>query len=450
MRPRCTLTAVIVAFGLLSLAAIFIATSILHSSQAGGPILFYKDGTGPFKTQFVGEILRDKPLGNGNGAPTRPPSLDEELPILSPHIPIESKLSDRNNNLAPPLHVDDENSIWCTVKRLFNAGKTSPQELIRALRTTDPLQVDGGPSAFVCPQDAQRQRLSDNELPRWEDLARFRNGDPATWIFYQHLRKAGGTGFCQLATDNMGRSRIPPYYCMVDNRGSLATPPWNNSEYTVNALITRGFRITANEWDVFYESMFGWPGAVFATTIRDPIDRIFSQYRFEHLERRDGSTTQKRVTAKQYYNQLKGWTMGANYYIKTFEGSPDTKIAQPKTGDFYWTYHKFNNREITWEMFVSALRNIMKFQVIFVTEWLDATSPIVLNHTLGWTVPPKKVLPHEVQALRGNAKSITAEQAIPPDDYNYLLLENALDLLFFRCVQRIYLERLKCDMIGAV
>lgn len=48
--------------------------------------------------------------------------------------------------------------------------------------------------------------------------------------------------------------------------------------------------LIANEWDAYYKAFKdAYKGAVFATTMRDPVDRYYSQYRFEHLERRDGS-----------------------------------------------------------------------------------------------------------------------------------------------------------------
>ena len=361
----------------------------------------------------------------------------------APALPLQfgsKSLYTKENNykISPP--------IMNIIKELFELEKKDPQKLISILKHDDPLGVEVGPELFKCPAEVGSSRLTSDSMVDADRIRRFQEGDIDTWIFYQHLRKAGGTGFCQLATDNLGKHRVPSYYCMIDNRGSLATPPWNDPAYTTSQLKQRGYRITSNEWDVFYESMFEWPGALFATTIRDPIDRIYSQYRFEHLERRDGSSDEKRVSAREYYNSMKSWTMGANYYIKTFEGSPDSRIAEAGTSDFYWTYHKFNKRSISWEMFSKALRNIMRYHLIFVTEWLEPSSTVVLNKTIHWNIPPKQVLPHEVQAKREKKKSLHAEEAIPKEDYNYLLLENLLDLLYFKCVQRVYLERLKCDI----
>ncbi|CAM9813092.1 unnamed protein product, partial [Ectocarpus fasciculatus] len=331
------------------------------------------------------------------------------------------------------------------LERLFQLGVKNPDLLIQELKNGDPLNVSLGPDGFICPTEPGTA-LSDPAAADADRLTRFVAAEPGTWIFYQHLRKAGGTGFCQLATDNLKKGEVPPYYCMVDRRGSLATPPWNDPTYTTQKLRNGKFRISANEWDVFYESMFQWPGAIFATTMRDPIDRIYSQYRFEHLEHRDGSGKEaKRKQAKEYYLSQRGWTMGNNYYIKTFLGDQDKTPAKAGTGDFYWTYSKYRQKKLTWDMFDSALRNIMRFHLIFITEWLEPSSTAILNRTLHWTVPPKQVLPHEVQALRRIKVSSSAEDKMPPDDYLYILRDNIFDLLFFRAVQRIYLERLNCQ-----
>ena len=127
----------------------------------------------------------------------------------------------------------------------------------------------------------------------------------------------------------------PGYYCMPDRKGSMATHPWNNPNYLVEQMtkyeystfphtpqlptltptpistltptttttpnttqtatptttptttqtpypqpiLSKGYRITANEWDAFYEEFLDLPGAVFASSFREPVDRWYSQYR---------------------------------------------------------------------------------------------------------------------------------------------------------------------------
>jgi hypothetical protein len=63
---------------------------------------------------------------------------------------------------------------------------------------------------------------------------------------------------------------------MVDNKGSLATPPWNDERKVLQALRSGQSpprRVTSNEWDVFESRMGAWEGAVLATTFRHPVDR---------------------------------------------------------------------------------------------------------------------------------------------------------------------------------
>jgi hypothetical protein len=202
--------------------------------------------------------------------------------------------------------------------------------------------------------------------------------------------------------------------------------------------------MVANEWDVIYDRHFFIPNVVLATTFRHPIDRWYSQYRFEHLEHRDGSTAASQPTPfPKWYDSSKSWTMGTNYYVSTFEGTEDG--VEPKhKGDFYWTYHKFWNKPMTWDMFAKATLNIRRFHLILITEWLDSSS-VLLNRVLGWHVPPKQVLPHESQALRDTHRSVGARASLSEADYNRITEENIFDLLFFHIVKRIYLERLICE-----
>ncbi len=180
---------------------------------------------------------------------------------------------------------------------------------------------------FACP--SPEERLTQPDLRRMEIAAQFREGKG--FVFFQHLRKAGGTGFCDLAQRSMP-GKTPPYFCMPDSRGTLATPPWNTT-WLLDRMAAKGFRIAANEWDAFPRSKFAMAvrgvgfsflklaylythqlqcnshrqfltpithphpphhnhqNAVFATVMRDPTDRWYSQYRFEHAEHRDRSST---------------------------------------------------------------------------------------------------------------------------------------------------------------
>jgi hypothetical protein len=196
-------------------------------------------------------------------------------------------------------------------------------------------------------------------------------------------------------------------------------------------------------------------GAVFATTLRDPVDRWYSQYRFEHVEKRDNSQGTK--SFGDWYRENKRWTMGENYYIKTFVGTenpPDDEVLKrrgPKGnpvvhGEFYWTYNKFRGPELKWEEFESALDVVLRFHVVLILEWLD-DSQGMLRELLNWQEAPRQVLPHESQAKRANKKSKSAKDTLPPEVYKVAREGNALDYLFFDFTRRIFLERLACGPV---
>jgi hypothetical protein len=244
-------------------------------------------------------------------------SVAENVTLLAPKpspivldAPLQVDLAPRPDPVpsTPQAQAPTEKSISELIKELFEMGQHSPSTLVHTLETANPFSLPSSPDLFVCPSLAMR--VSSPELVNHTRAEEFRAGKPGTWLFYQHLRKAGGTGFCDLAQSNLPRQQTPPYFCMIDNRGSLATAPWNDEEYLMSRMERANYRITANEWDAYYPSMGQWRGAVLATTFRHPVDRWYSQYRFEHLEHRDGSKSDApRKPFRTWYNNNKGWTM---------------------------------------------------------------------------------------------------------------------------------------------
>jgi hypothetical protein len=403
-------------------------------------------------------------------APTRPPIPDTPVtkpePSLLPQppaaaaitFPAQDSVSTHNNNShgsvptpsLPPSNILDE------VRRLFRLGKSHPAALLEELETTDVFGTND-PLSFTCPVDryARIESLPGGTFNSTR-AALFKAGRPESWLFYQHLRKAGGTGFCELARKNMKRSTIPPYYCMPDNRGSLATPPWNQEEYVLKQLRLKGHRLASNEWDTYQSYMGTWADAVYATTFRDPVDRWYSQYKFEYLEHRDGSdkNAPRPITMMQWYKSNRNWMMTPNYYIKTFLGTVDMGVPHG-TGDFYWTYHKFQHYSIAEKDFLLALTNLRKFNLVLVLEWLDLDiTRTALDRVLGWTAPPTKVRPHDGQAPNRESaqvdaaiRSSSSKKVLPHADYLFIAEDNALDMLFYHVVLRMFLERSACDML---
>ncbi|CAM9726146.1 unnamed protein product [Ectocarpus sp. 12 AP-2014] len=348
---------------------------------------------------------------------------------------------------------------WDLVEKLHSIGVANPGELARLLEEEDPFEIAvDSPDRFQCPA-SEADRFS---LPDIRDHVRekdFKSGEG--FIYYQHLRKAGGTGFCEMAgrreRQNMPAREVPMYHCMPDNRGAMATPPWSDKDFLLEKMKKNGHRITANEWDAFPMSHLTLPGAVFGTTFRHPVDRWYSQYRFEHVEHRDGSDPEKEsMPFHVWYKRMRPYIMGDNYYVKTFCGKPNPpteKLMQdlnakgnPKhTNDLSWSYHKFNRwkDKVTWKDLEMAMEILRRFNLILILEFVD-DEMWALEEALGWTQARKQVLPHENQAKREVKKSISAKEALPSGVWSEILSANVFDLLLFHWAKRMYLERSAC------
>lgn len=144
--------------------------------------------------------------------------------------------------------------------------------------------------------------------------------------------------------------------------------------------------------------------------------------------------------------------MGTNYYTKTFIGDEDS-IPLDMKADFYWTYHKYYDHQrnidlryhLTWEDYLKAIDTLSSFSLILILEWIKSdVSHQIIDRILGWPVPPKQVLPHEVQAIRDVKKSVSVQDRLTPSEYITIAKENAIDLLFFDIAKRMFIERTIC------
>ncbi|KAG5175751.1 hypothetical protein JKP88DRAFT_337460, partial [Tribonema minus] len=310
---------------------------------------------------------------------------------------------------------------------------------------------------FKCPPRAER--WSEPDVRDLSAAEAFRGGDSGAFLYFQHMRKAGGTAICDLAKRNMPPHQVPRHYCMPDVRGAMATPPWSLREHLLAELRSKRLRMTANEWDALPRSQLTLPGAVFLTSLRHPLDRWYSQYRFEHLEHRDGEcmAASKQMVFTKWYPNFARDSQGNNYYVKTFCGAEnptptdlekikDKKGAVRYTKDLLWSWRKFKSwgKEVKWDDFLFAIDALRRFHLVLITELMDDGHPMI-EEVLGWRQPPKLVRPHEKMAHRkkGEAPSL-AREGLTLDEWNLLADGNAFDLLFYHYARRIYLERRAC------
>jgi len=119
-------------------------------------------------------------------------------------------------------------------KLVVDLAKLPPAETLTRLELDDPFGVraiakvlEGVPmdqtlqdllptltSVFTCPP--KEQRLSFPDQRNATKAQAFRDNTKGYFIFFQHLRKAGGTNVCTMATANLPRKNLPSYYCMPD------------------------------------------------------------------------------------------------------------------------------------------------------------------------------------------------------------------------------------------
>jgi hypothetical protein len=100
------------------------------------------------------------------------------------------------------------------VKNLFDIGVSNSTHLYKILTEDDVFDVFESPLLLnhSCPTN----RIDIPSVTNQHNLDLFLNNEKGSFIFYQHLRKAGGTGFCDLAKTNLGPRAVPAYYCMPD------------------------------------------------------------------------------------------------------------------------------------------------------------------------------------------------------------------------------------------
>jgi hypothetical protein len=325
--------------------------------------------------------------------------------------------------------------------RAFDAQLTEQETTLGRVLTIDEIQT-----LFTCPAEQDRITLPDARVE--QKAVDFRQDKPGTFLFFQHLRKAGGTNFCSLAEKNLPRRAQPPYYCMPDmgwtnNKRAGYLHDWSNEEIT-RRMKEQGYRIAGNEWENFDVSRHFELPAVFATSFRKPLDRALSQFRFECIEDRG-------CNIKDVH---KWWDTRVdlyNVYTKTFADPPPGEA--PK-------YFRGNAAKQRRKYMEEAIGTLSKFHLVISMEWLAYAGPLVKS-VLGWddlTALTTRVRPHIGQAKRedgqdknslGSASikkaSWVPEEYLDAAQYKKMSEDLALDEVLTDVAHRMFLERLVCE-----
>jgi hypothetical protein len=353
----------------------------------------------------------------------------------------------------PTMRYDDFKQVAMELARL------PPAETLRRLDEDDPFGVRSlvntsstsssrsGSSLLSLLPCPTHQRISLPDRRNHTRSFQFRNNVSGTFLYFQHLRKAGGTHFCTLAEDNLPKINLPPYYCMPDyqwHKSTSSTAKKNQQErcagclhhYTNDEIVTNmhAHRIAGNEWDSFDVSHhFDLDGATYVTSFRDPADRAVSQFRFECLESRGCHLP----TFDAFWRRRRELY---NVYTWTFSDvGRQGRILQ----DDQFANDRANAISI-------AMDTISQFHLVLNMEWLsDAERMIqtVLGFTNTQTIR-RKVRPHNAGLQRTdsfNARTLLQNNAT----YQLLRQSLALDEILTDVARRLFLERLVCPDLAS-
>jgi hypothetical protein len=281
------------------------------------------------------------------------------------------------------------------------------------------------------------------------------SSSPFSWLFFQHLRKAGGTHFCSMAQANLPKFAVPRYYCMPDYY-------WNHTEscagcltrfdngHMTNEMRRAKHRIAGNEWDNFERRFLDMSSTVvFATSFRKPLDRALSQFRFECVEGRgchESNVTRWWENRKDLYN----------VYTTTFADPPRTHNRLLTT---YLDGADSNHAAKRGELMAQAIDAVLQLHLVLSMEWLayagdQVTAVLGFRNISGLT---QRVRPHISQAQRKDAQETNALGAasitkaswdpqtyLSPEQFQHMSETLALDMVLTDAARRIFLERLVC------
>mmetsp|Transcript_10408 Transcript_10408/g.13772 ORF Transcript_10408/g.13772 Transcript_10408/m.13772 type:complete len:442 (+) Transcript_10408:139-1464(+) len=353
----------------------------------------------------------------------------------------------------------------------------NPSETIERLRSADPFETrafeqrllgeetrlgrilskEELESLFPCPDP--EDRISFPDARNASKAASYRNSELGYFIFFQHLRKAGGTQFCSLASKNIPRTKLPPYYCMPDYHwkdtiGSAGSLHHYTNKVIAQHMLGDGYAIAGNEWDTFDRlNHFDLP-AVIVTSFRKPLDRALSQYRFECVE--DRGCTAK--TIEQYWERRKQLH---NVYTRTFADPANQygEINRKILGSSFLGTNKEDSLKRK-QLIGDALDTIRKFHVVTSLEFIAYSEPMIQS-VLGFkntTSLTTRVRPHINQHQRKDGQnenkigaagvkkaSWDPETYLVPEQYKLMSETLALDEILTDAARRLFLERLICE-----
>eukprot|EP00538_Stauroneis_constricta_P004548 CAMPEP_0119555984 /NCGR_PEP_ID=MMETSP1352-20130426/8051_1 /TAXON_ID=265584 /ORGANISM="Stauroneis constricta, Strain CCMP1120" /LENGTH=466 /DNA_ID=CAMNT_0007602861 /DNA_START=144 /DNA_END=1541 /DNA_ORIENTATION=+ len=366
----------------------------------------------------------------------------------------------KNDNRHEPKSYQD----W---KRIaLDLAAKHPSDVLSILQNEDPfgvraferrlIEMESSKQRFLSLQEIQQELFPCNpsitipDQRRMDVVPEFQDRtSTSTFLFFQHLRKAGGTNFCTLAQRNLPKEQVPKYYCMPDYHWRSPTHHhracggcysyWNNTEMVTN-MRAEGHKIMGNEWDAFEPQRFFELPAVFATSFRKPLHRALSQFRFECIE--DRGCKIKEI--EKWWQKRKDLH---NVYVWTFTNQ---RLLQKQQA----SATSISTRQ---RLVGKAIDTIAKFHLVLVMEWL-AYAPHHVHEILGFEntdALTERIRPHISQYKRNDGQeknqlgaagiakaSWTPENYLSKEQYKIMSEDLALDEILTDVARRMFLERI--------
>jgi hypothetical protein len=296
-----------------------------------------------------------------------------------------------------------------------------------------------------------------NERPDWLPPAPSKKpSDPFVW--YEHLSKAGGTSFCQLAMRNMPRQEVAPYYCMPRDEEFKPSDPdgrvgrWSNEKLGRYRASHGKIKLVSNEWQPFPSERLELSDVLLVTTVRDPMDRLLSAYHFWgilHNEQPVKPTLKEwlhRHVRRSTGKDPQDWDFAVHigrYNFATWKFSNGTMPQGTSIGSMNEFPKAVALEDGSWmKPFGEAVQNLAKFDVVLILELMASHSKNMLTSSLGWNDFEKI---HVVPS--GNVENNHANVALSPSEYEVLWEANRFDMLLYHWIKAVHLVRLQCPTL---
>lgn len=327
------------------------------------------------------------------------------------------------------------NFRWYSHGLGFSSPTDATTSAIQLITEQTSKQLQSSPSHSSFSSSSSPQLLAEGKAP---DVAPFRDSEEraqdvrclhqgVSHLHFHHMRKAGGSSLRTLLV-NMAKIQAIPHVLHISQSEGLT------------------FNVTC----------FTEGPRVFLTSIRDPISRIISSYKYEgHAERLDDRMFPGYDTPEELINQLEAgkelkfrewvdrvlqryandpadfkadhvWVDVDNYYIKTLTNR-----------------HRDVSKPIDANDLQLAKRILASFDLVVITEWMNqADQTEYMNRMLGTTI--KMNFPH-----RQIASTWKHQGLIDDDTLKYLKQLNKYDIELYEYAKELTKSRIEA-FIGSL